>query len=360
MVLKTSVTGPWGTIQFPLENTEEYKGWITFQPLYESPPTINTNGATVNTEGGAIDIMRDLATLFSELTIEGKGISRLGNLICLNLPTAIQIQDRVQFDNNAAIGGAGATFEAAANAGASNVAGLALKTLAGITDVGDLLERMNGPQAGDIGRLLAAVAANKVPGNRFGNTVTNTLQVTTNPNIRAIFRAVSPREHSFNFKFLPRSQSEAQNAERIVKEFKKNLYPETINVKGVPVGYKFPPKFLIRMMYGDLAAEVDAITSARAFASGTRVRYVGDRLLPAYLTSMSTTFNPQVAAFYASGHFSEIDLTLTFTEARALSYEDIEGGFDDFGRNKYDFETEINYNNNNEISWTDPDGYGVG
>jgi hypothetical protein len=358
MTLNRTISSYTAVIKYPLENTDEYKGWITFQPLYENPPTVNTNGATVNTEGTAFEIMRDLFSLFPELTIDGKGISRLGNLICLNLPTAIQIQDRVQFDNNAAIGGAGASFEAAANAGASDVAGLAMKTLAGVTDVGDLLERMNGPQAGDIGRLLAAVAANKVPGNRFGNTVTNTLQVTTNPNIRAIFRAVSPREHSFNFKFLPRSQSEAQNAELIIKEFKKNLYPETINVKGVPVGYKFPPKFLIRMMYGDLDAEIDAITPDRSFASGTRVRYVGDRLLPCYLTNMSTTFNPQVAAFYASGHFSEIDLTLTFTEARALSYEDIEGGFDDFGRNKYDFEAEINYNN--EIGWTDPDGYGVG
>lgn len=358
MVLKTTISSYTGIIKYPLQNTEEYKGWITFQPLYESPPTINTNGATVNTEGSAFEVMRDLFSLFPELTIEGKGVSRLGNLICLNLPTAIQIQDRVQFDNNAAIGGAGATFEAAANAGASDVAGLALKTLGGVSDVGDLLERLNGPQSGDIGRLLAAVAANKVPGNRFGNTITNTLQVTTNPNIRAIFRAVSPREHSFNFKFLPRSQDEAQSAELIIKEFKKNLYPETINVKGVPVGYKFPPKFLIRMMYGDLDAEIDASTPDRGFASGTRVRYVGDRLLPCYLTNMSTTFNPQVAAFYASGHFSEIDLTLTFTEARALSYEDIEGGFDDFGRNKYDFEAEINYNN--EIGWTDPDGYGVG
>ena len=50
---------------------------------------------------------------------------------------------------------------------------------------------------------------------------------------------------------------------QIIKEFKKNLYPETINVKGVPVGYKFPPKFLIRMMYGDLDAEIDASTPDR-------------------------------------------------------------------------------------------------
>ena len=51
MALKLTVNSFTGAIKYPLENTDEYKGWITFQPLYESPPTINTNGAAVDTEG---------------------------------------------------------------------------------------------------------------------------------------------------------------------------------------------------------------------------------------------------------------------------------------------------------------------
>ena len=339
-------------LKYPLEHTEDYKGWITFQTYKETPPTINTNGASVDTGGNIFDIISDIKNLFPELTITGAGAvgaSELGDMICLNLPTAIQIQDRVQFDNNAALGASGANFEAAANAGVSDVAALALKTAAGISDVGDLLGQLNGPQSGDIGRLLASLGAQRV-GTRFGNAVSNTLRTTTNPNIRAIFRSVSPREHSFAFKFLPRSVQEADNIEFIIREFKRQLYPESIRVKGVPIGYKFPNKFLIRMLYGDIDKEIEEVPFDRSvFNEGNGVRYVADRLLPCYLTNMSTTFNPQTAAFYRSGHFVETDLTLTFSEVRALAKEDLYNGFDDFGRtagieNTYDLLSELNIN----------------
>ena len=55
---------------------------------------------------------------------------------------------------------------------------------------------------------------------------------------------------------------------------------------------------------------------------------VGTRIKPAYLTDLQTVYNSSSMGMHYDGNFSEVDLSLTFLESKALSRTDvIEEGF---------------------------------
>ena len=62
--------------------------------------------------------------------------------------------------------------------------------------------------------------------------------MTTNPNTRSLFKSVSLREFTFQFKFIPLSEQEHDHVISIIKFFRTELYPEdiTVDVGGVPDG----------------------------------------------------------------------------------------------------------------------------
>ena len=51
------------------------------------------------------------------------------------------------------------------------------------------------------------------------------------------------------------------------------------------------------------------------------------KLLPCYLTSVSTVFNPRSSSFFKDGRFNETQLSLNFMEERPLDKKEIEKGF---------------------------------
>ena len=51
------------------------------------------------------------------------------------------------------------------------------------------------------------------------------------------------------------------------------------------------------------------------------------KILPCYLRSVGHTINPTGGGFRNDGKPNEIDLTLTFSEYRALQSQDIEKGY---------------------------------
>ena len=51
------------------------------------------------------------------------------------------------------------------------------------------------------------------------------------------------------------------------------------------------------------------------------------RILPCYLRTVSHTINPTGGTFRNDGKANEIDLTLAFSEFRALQSQDIEKGY---------------------------------
>lgn len=307
--------------KFPLEAQDDYKGVIYFTQIIETPPTINTSAFDrefSEDNSNLFDYAVDLGDLFSSSF--NKGFTSRGDTVQLYLPPAQTVQDGVEFDNFS-FGIAGEAARQGLAGGESSLVGAGVSSLAGTGGIGAILNNLQDP---NVARVAAAAGAKKL-GSKAGAVASSVGQTALNPNIRAIFKSVRPREHSFSFKFLPRSMKEAEEVANIITWFRTEIYPESITVssngQSLPVGYKFPNKFGIAMRYGG--------------------KTVGARLLPCYLRGMTTNYNATTMSFFRDGQFSEIDLTLDMIEFRTLDKDDIRWGFDMYGKNFKDFWEEL-------------------
>ena len=174
----------------------------------------------------------------------------------------------------------------------------------------------------DMVRLTTQRLAKLLPGEGgLQSAVTLATQIVSNPNQRSVFQNVNIRTFSFSFKFIPLSLDESREIERIITFFRKYMYPEHSFIGGdeanggVPVGYKFPPLFDVKVGYD---------------ISGRGVRYEN---LPnmeihyCYLQSVQHNYNSSSMTFYKGGKPTEIDMTLNFVEYRTLSRYDIENEY---------------------------------
>jgi hypothetical protein len=135
--------------------------------------------------------------------------------------------------------------------------------------------------------------------------ISSATKITANPHKRSLFRDVAIRSFNFTFLLSPASQSEAVAINNIIKFFRVNAYP-VLEAEGL--AYRFPTTFDIEFKY-----------------KGNDMEDV-PKLLPCYLTSVNTTFNPRSSSFFKDGRFNETQLALNFVEERPLSKEDVEGG----------------------------------
>jgi len=164
-----------------------------------------------------------------------------------------------------------------------------------------------GSVSGDTARYVA----NKT--SRFGpqgiqTAVKMATQTAVNPNTRAVFNQVNLRQFSFTFKFIPASRKEAQTVQAIVKHFRTHMYPETFDVAGLPLGYKYPDLFQIKFKHRNSEAKIP-------------------RLELCYLRGVQSSYNPTGQVFFDDGQPNEIDMTLQFQEFRTLTRQDITKGY---------------------------------
>ena len=175
-----------------------------------------------------------------------------------------------------------------------------------VKSIGD---NLNASSAGS----LATDLLSKVTGNRTRAA----LGKTPNPNTRALFKQVNLRTFQFNYKFTPVSPEEAESVKEIIKSFRKELYPASTNKKegDFEIAYKFPNRFDIKFYLG----------------STENGRYmVEPKLQPAYLTSMTTTYNSNAILSTpgkSSMDFAEVDISMTFLESKTLFDRDVTKGF---------------------------------
>ena len=318
--------------RFPLEAQDDYKGVIYFTQIIEVPPTLDTaafeRSQSAASEGGTqagadgddkswFDYFKDIGDVVGAKFTPGQTFR--GDTVQLYLPPAQTVQDGVEFDNTFAFGIGGEAARQGLTRGENSVVGAGVESLIGGGAIGSILNNISDP---NIARLAAVAAVQKAPtGQRAGAVVSSVAGTVVNPNIRAIFKSVRPREHTFSFKFMPRSMAEAKEIESIIKWFRTELYPESIDVRvggqNLPVGFKFPNKFGISMRYGK--------------------KTVGAQMLPCFLRGMTTNYNATTMSFFRDGQFSEIDLTLDMIEFRTLDKDDVRYGFDLYGKNFKDF-----------------------
>lgn len=232
---------------------------------------------------------------------------RTGNRCTLYMPQAISLQDTFEFEN-VNFRTFGSLVAASVASGSGAVAGLTQATAEGLASIFQAF-RGSGPSA-DLNRAAVARLGNLLPGVA-GNAISEGLQTTPNPNIRALFKAVNLRQFSFLFRMKPKSEEEAEEISQIIKYFRKAAFPESISASNIKVAYKFPLKFKIKLIYEDLEQRKE----------------VGVKFKFCYLRSIQTDFNPSAMAFMRNGEFQETNLTLNFTEEQTLDRDDVEEGY---------------------------------
>ena len=341
--------GGGGKMVYPLENQSDYLGKMTFTPINEKPINITTETGNlvemaktgIEFIGGAItaaitnkpndDIVEQDADVYADekkgnrnilksaldnQTDSFNGAGKVGastvfnrdgldlntsKRISLYLPRAIQIQDTVSYDNAFQLGLIGGAIEkagvgAALGAIASEATG-AVNTLLGRT----------GGMSSDAAGIIAGKVASRLS-DTAGGAVRSRTRLTTNPNTRALFKDVPIRNFSFAFQLIPTSRAEARVIEDIIKTFRTELYPEALTAGGVNVGYRFPNRFLIKVKYNN-----------------TEIK--GIRFLPVYMQSFNATYNSATGGMHSDGRFSGVDISMAFTETRAIAKADVVGGF---------------------------------
>lgn len=302
-----------GTVyKYPIEEND-YPGRVVFTPLIETPADVRvfrseTNESIVGEDGDVLTVTGGSAA-----------VQRSKTRCELYFPSSLNISDAATY-NNVDLGIMGGAAESAISAGGSALSGV--MSAAG----GSIESFIDSFKTGGAATSTAKMVANrvsKVAGGGVSAAVKSQTRVTTNPNTRTLFESVPLRTFSFTFKMIPQSASESQMITDIIRFFRSELYPEEIKVPigndptlEVSVGYNFPNKFAIEFLYKN--------------------KPVATRIKPAYLSEFSATYNSSGMGMHPDGGFTEVDISMTFMESKALSRKDIlaptgtldtEGGF---------------------------------
>lgn len=134
--------------------------------------------------------------------------------------------------------------------------------------------------------------------------VASATRVTGNPNLRTLFRGVQMRPFTFDFKMVAYSPEEAREIKNIVKMFRTELYPESIDFNNIPVAYKFPNMFEI------------SVTNKNGDNPGFKFQRC-------YLQNVETTFNEQAQGMFNDGQFVEVSISLKFIEIVTLTRQKV-------------------------------------
>lgn len=281
-------------LNFPIERDEKYEGRISFTALNSSTGAqrfASGTGSLSAAEGRGGQ--RGVAN--------NKTITTTGGSVNLYLPQGLNFQDGVQYENtdlgiigSAISGAAGSVYRD------PSVKGIQAVTNAASSVADQVTSNLFGAQNREAA---AGLAERFLPG--ASNAIAMGTGITANPHRRSIFRDVALRQFSFNFTMVPASPDEAAASEEIVKFFRVNLYPERAGPAGTL--YKFPTKFEIRLSY--------------------KGEEVATKILPCYLTSVQTQYNPRSGSFHTDSKFNEISIALSFQEETTLDKEKIEDGF---------------------------------
>ena len=308
---------PLPTHKYPLSDDEikRYGTSVSFRAL-----KINGAGLTSGSEenqtltstlgdiaGSLLNLDRTKPDAAPPAAIQPRTKDYAGTNIKLYLPVAFQQNDTFNIATPE-LGFGGASALDVASQGSGIVKGVGDASKRGISSI---LNLISGNLPTEAANLAATKLAGRVPvvGAELQTAASIAGAVTVNPNLRSAFRGVGLREFAFTFKFIARSKEEAEEVNRIVKEFRIRAYPETAGqvFEGTPTsaGYKYPDMFEIVITHQP---------------SGKRV---GSRIKPCFLRSIATSYNSSSMAFHDDGNPVEIDLSLSFVEEVTLNREDV-------------------------------------
>jgi hypothetical protein len=261
-----------------------------------------------------------------------------GGSVSLYLPIAYQVNESLNYDTNVSLNASGAATVAGLNAGSDVVSSAARGIMESFDNIGAFFDEGTG---GIAARLAAERLARSPAGFLVPEGIRNAIglvgRVTVNPNVRTAFRGVNIREFAFQFKFLPKSAEESLEVKKIIRLLRRHAYPEEIRPGGIPLGYKYPDLFKIRLLSGKEG----------------EFKNVGTPIKMAQLRNISTVYNPTTTALHPDGSPTEIDLNLGFVEYKTISRDDIDNEDNDafyeyYGKNP-EFERFVKRDGQGEI-----------
>jgi hypothetical protein len=292
-------------LRYPLSDDHNHEGIVFFQ-------TIRNNSEALK--------YQFLSEEDNNSSVTNGVPSTYGDACILYLPAAIQISDAAVYEN-ISLGTMGAVVEKAIGQGAGVMSAGVAAVQGAVSSVGDMLSNQSLGSQKAAATLAVIRGAQKVPGGEFSvPAIKSATRMTLNPNIRAIFNQVPLREFSFTFKLIANSAEEATEIKRIIKYFRKELYPSDIPVGAggarLSLGYHFPDQFRIEFHHG-----------APDYSDKWSKDQVATKLKDCYLHGFNAVYNAASMGMHADGNFTEIDITLSFREASTLTKADIDLGY---------------------------------
>ncbi len=226
-------------------------------------------------------------------------------VIRIYMPQSLVVNDDISY-NQENLGTRGLVATAALNSGSGIVNAIGTAVGEGLESIFNLA---TGQITAETANVAAARVANRIPLAGLRAASLTALQTGVNPGTRMIFDRPNVRQFTFQFRFIATSAAEASQVENIVKSFRTEMYPESVNLaEGIPAGYRFPNLFEISFKFLNSNARFPKIQLA-------------------YLRSCQVNYNGSQMSFHADGQPTEVDMTLIFQEYRALSKQDIERGY---------------------------------
>lgn len=268
----------------------------------ETPITDLTKAATGKAQEASTqdrNPRRDGATGLKTLDPENPTVIRI------YMPQSLVVNDDISY-NQENLGTRGLVASGALNNGAGIVSAIGNAVAEGLESVFSLA---TGQITKETANVAAARISQRIPSAGLRAAASTALQTGVNPGTRMIFDRPNIRQFTFQFRFIATSAAEAAQVENIVKSFRTEMYPETVNLaEGIPAGYKFPNLFEISFKFLNSNAKFPKIQLA-------------------YLRSCQVNYNGSQMAFHADGQPTEVDMTLIFQEYRALSKQDVKRGY---------------------------------
>jgi hypothetical protein len=313
-------------LRYPLNNQDDYGGTITFRARKLETADLITRAKKLLsslTEGPQQENTDAIQALSNEKRLEEFAQSNVdaavkpemkdigtGRKCTMYLPASIQVQDRVTYSNTD-LGLLGAGVRAGVMSGQSGgeLIGGAFNQIK--ETGGSIVDLMFGGTSVS-GQETAQIAAMRLlPGTASG-AISSATGVALNPNKRALLSGPEIRAFTYTFKMIPTSQAEAEAIEKIIQFFREEMYPDKIEQFGISAAYRYPSIFDIIMRYR---------------TSAGKYKKVATGILPCFLQSVDVNYNQSGMSFHRDGRPQEANLTLVFTEERALNREDVIKGF---------------------------------
>ena len=304
--------------KFPIEDENVLlRSKLVMSVFKITPPTFDTREmlssepkVSDDTNQGRSFPNQALAQQNSNETLGPLQVSDTGEQIELFIPQVHNVNDIFNYET-ATLNPSGATALAGFNAGSGALAALGQGLIEQTRSFTDFFTDAGIARTG--ARMAAARLANTFVGSLVPEGVKNVVglaaRVTVNPNLATTFNGVAIRQFVFQFKFFPKSAKESEQVRKIIKVLRLNAYPDEVLIGSIPVGFEYPNMFRIRLLSG-----------------GTNKLYenVGTPIKMAYLQNIQHAYNATASTFHEDGSPTEIDLSLTFFEYRALNRGDVE------------------------------------